>query len=145
MPYCKNCNQIISKFDTDICPYCGTPHPIESGYKTMDMTKRYDQFGNQSPLYRSRSQKTAAILAMATGPFGGHFFYVRKPVAGIIAILATLLIVGGVACALIFGASFNPALAILIPLAGVWLCHIVYGLLFLKMNSPKDGNGEFLR
>lgn len=145
MPYCKNCHAIISKFDNDICPNCGQPHPIDSDYKTMDMTKRYDLFGNEAPLYRTRSQKTAAILAMAAGPFGAHFFYTRKTVLGIVALALTLLLVGGVASILIFVAHFDVALSIVIPFAAVWLCHLVYGLWFLKANSPKDGNGEFLR
>ncbi|MCR5491506.1 MAG: TM2 domain-containing protein [Bacilli bacterium] len=145
MPYCKSCHAKISKFDTDICPHCGERNPIDPDYATMDITKRFDLMGDNEPLYRSKSQKTASILSMTLGYFGVHFFYIKKINFGIFAILATLVLVGGIGSALYFGADVHPAISYLAPFAAVWVYWLVYGILFSKRNSPKDGEGEFLR
>ena len=74
MPYCKNCHKEITKFDEDICPYCGTKNPIDPTYKTMDITSHIDPVKGTFELYKSRSQKTAAFLMMAFGYTGAAFF-----------------------------------------------------------------------
>lgn len=144
MPYCKYCNQPISKFDTDICPNCGGVSPIDPNYETMDITKRFDHFSG-GPLYRSKSQKVAAILSMTWGFFGLHEFYIKRPKIGLVILIITLVLVGGLGSILAFAAHMHPALAYLIPFGADWLFFIVYGILFLKKDSPKDGEGEFLR
>ena len=144
MPYCKYCNQPISKFDTDICPNCGGASPIDPNYETMDITKRFDHFQGGT-LYRSKSQKVAAILSMTCGFFGVHEFYIKRPKIGLIILAITLVLVGGLGSILACAAGAHPALAYTIPFGVDWLFFVGYGILFLKKDSPKDGEGEFLR
>lgn len=144
MPYCRHCHEEISKFDTDICPHCGGDKPIATGYKTMDVTRAFGTIeGRQMP--KTRSQKTFAILAMTFGYFGVHNFYIFRPKRGLIDILITLALVGGMGSALFFSGALVSAMAFLTPFFAVWLCHILLGVYYMKIESPKDGKGEFLR
>ena len=37
---CKKCHQALTKFDKDICPYCGTVRPLEGqSDETQDVTQ----------------------------------------------------------------------------------------------------------
>ena len=144
MPYCRSCHQQISKFDTDICPYCGEKNPISSGYKTLDVTRTFGTIeGREMP--KTKSQRTFAILAMTLGYFGVHNFYIYRPKRGLIDILITLVLVLGVGFGLFFGGVMQNAMAFLIPFFVVWAAHIALGVYYLKIESPKDGKGDFLR
>ena len=109
----------------------------------MDVTSNITGIENHE-LYRTRSQKTAALLAMFLGVFGIHEFYIRKPKKGLVILLTSLLFIGAIGCLLFFTVLKN-ALAFVIPFALGWIIYFVYGFVFLKKDSPKDGNGEFLR
>ena len=143
MPYCKNCHHEISRLDSDVCPYCGVKDPITDTYQTMDVTQNIAGLKSQN-LYRCKSQKKAALLCMLFGNFGVKEFYLLEPKKGWIWLLITLLGVAGIGSALYFVLWKNP-LSFVLPLLAFWLFHFVRGLLFLKKESPKDGNGEFLR
>ena len=81
---------------------------------------------------------------MLFGNFGVKEFYLLEPKKGWIWLLITLLGVAGIGSALYFVLWKNP-LSFVLPFLAFWLFHFVRGLLFLKKESPKDGNGEFLR
>ncbi len=145
MPNCKFCHKEISKFDTDICPHCGGIHPIDPNYKTMDITKNIKTVaGEDFQLPKTRSQKTCGILCMALGWLGVHDFYIYMPKRALIHILVTLVLVLGIGFPVYFAAWPNP-MAFLIPLIVVILAHIPLGYVLWKVESPKDGRGEFLR
>ena len=146
MPYCQHCHKEISKFDTDICPHCGGARPIAEGYKTMDVTKAFGTVdGGDYKMPKTRSQKTFALLCMLLGYFGVHDFYIYRPSRGVLSILVTLALTLGVGLPLFLTRAFANPGAFLIPFGAVWLFHIVLGLYFLKVESPKDGRGDFLR
>ena len=43
MPSCRNCGARLSKFDSDICPVCGTKKPLEGvSTETIDITSQVD-------------------------------------------------------------------------------------------------------
>ena len=84
-------------------------------------------------------------MKIASNFFGVHEFYIKRPKIGLVILIITLVLVGGLGSILAFAAHMHPALAYLIPFGADWLFFIVYGILFLKKDSPKDGEGEFLR
>ena len=146
MPYCRNCHQEISRFDTDICPHCGTPNPIAQGYKTMDVTKAFRaENSGEFELPKTRSQKAFAILCMCLGNFGVHEFYILRPRRGFIAIMLTILFVCAFGLPMFLTKILDNAWAFVIPFAVLWLLHIALGVYYLRVESPKDGKGEFLR
>ncbi len=144
MPYCKSCHQEISKFDVDVCPYCGQEHPIDAGYKTMDITKTIDPLAEGYSLYKSKSQRKWAILTMLLGYLGVGSFYIGFKKRGLIELLLSVILIAGVGT-ILFLLVLKNAFAYLIPFFAIWLVYIVIGVICLKKDSPKDASGEFLR
>ena len=145
MPYCKSCHREISKFDTDICPYCGEESPIDSNYKTMDITRRIDQMDPSFKLYKSKSQKVCAILSMTFGYFGVHNFYIKKNSLGYIDIAITVALVGILGSGLAFATPLPVWLGYVLSFLAAWAIFLLNGFIILKKDSPRDGSGEFLR
>lgn len=144
MPTCRHCHNQISRFDVDVCPYCGTASPIEEGYKTMDVTKTIGDLKLPKELYKSRSRLSAALLSFFLGPFGFHFFYLRKPIAGILALLATCFGIAGLGT-LVYWFAFRSIWAFLIFVIIDYAVYAGFGLFYLTYDSAKDGKGELLR
>lgn len=144
MPKCRNCNKTISKQDFDICPYCGTPHPIESGYKTQDVTQFIDPVTGEYELYTSKSRLVAVLLEAFLGLFGAGFFYLGRKKWALISLIVTLVLVGGVG-SLIYFLAWPSFLAYLIFIIVSYLPHWGYAFYLGLSHSAKDGQGEFLR
>lgn len=145
MPYCKNCHKEISRLDDDICPYCGQKSPIEEDYATKDMTSHIDPMTGHYELYKSKSHKTYAILAMTVGFTGAHDFYLGFKGRGIAFLIAFILSVA-LAClcplCLKIAFAFMPLLLVL----GIWIVFdLILGFILLKKDCLKDATGEFLR
>jgi TM2 domain-containing membrane protein YozV len=144
MPQCKNCHREITKFDNDVCPYCGTPHPIDENYKTKDMTQFVDPVTGNYQLYKSKSKKTAALLAIFLGWTGANFFYLGYKKNGVIALLVSLLLIAGGGSLLFFLAKMG-WLGYLTSFAIAWILYPGLAIRYLKSDTYKDANGEFLR
>ena len=147
MPQCKNCHREITKFDNDVCPYCGTVHPIDENYKTKDMTQFVDPVSGNYQLYKSKTKKTAALLAIFLGWTGALFFYLGFKKKGLDAILATVAIIGGVGSLLFFTVSEmrNFGLGYLLAFLFAWIIYPPMAVRYVKSDTYKDANGEFLR
>jgi hypothetical protein len=145
MPQCKNCHREITKFDNDVCPYCGTLHPIDENYKTKDMTQFVDPVTGNYQLYKSKSKKTTALLAVFLGWVGAHFFYLGYKKFGIFAILGSVAIIGGVGSLLCFTNTGLGYLGYLVAFIIAWVIYPFYSLKYIKSDTYKDANGEFLR
>ena len=145
MPYCQHCHKQISKFDTDICPHCGEKHPIAPGYQTMDVTRAFKPGDASFKMPKTRSQKTFCVLCMLLGYFGVHEFYIFRPQKGILCIAFTIVATIAVGLPLFLTGALKNALAFVLPFLAIWLFFVVLGMLYLKVESPKDGKGEFLR
>lgn len=146
MPICKNCHRTISKFDNDMCPYCGAENPIEDNYKTNDVTSFIQASGTDARLYKSKSHKVAGFLCAFLGYFGIHNFYLGFTKKAIIELVASLLVIAGVGCALFFLLEpLKNAFAFLAPFALVWILYIIGSFQYFNNDSLVDSNGELLR
>jgi Predicted membrane protein len=145
MPQCKNCHREITKFDNDVCPYCGTPHPIDENYKTKDMTQFVDPVSGNYQLYKSKTKKTTALLAVFLGWTGAHFFYLGYTKKGLLALLGSLIIIGGVGSLLCFTIPSISYLGYLIAFLISWIMYPPMAVKYAKSDTYKDANGEFLR
>lgn len=146
MPYCKYCKKEISKFDSDVCPHCGGISPIEDNYKTMDVTTSFGKYGKDISLYKSKSHKKFALLCMLLGMIGVHNFYIHKQKTAYINIAVSILFIACLGLILYFsGAIKNYYLAFLLPFIILFVIYLFLGLYYLKKDSLKDGEGEFLR
>ena len=145
MPRCRNCQREISKFDKDICPYCGENNPIDPTYETIDVTSYIDPQGQGYELYRSKSRKSAALLCLTLGFLGIHNFYLGFKKRGIIECAISILFIAGVGSALFFSGLLANALAFVLPFLAVWLLYGLWSIQYFKKDNLKDGHGEFLR
>lgn len=146
MPKCRNCQRDISRFDTDICPYCGAQKPIDRNYKTHDVTTFVDPMAKDYKLYKSKSKRLAVFLSATLGMFGVHDFYLGRPgLAYLNLVITTILIAGGGSLIFFLVPALHSFWAYLIPVGALILFHLLHGLSFLFRDSLKDGNGEFLR
>jgi len=146
MPICKNCHRTISKFDSDLCPYCGTENPIANDYETKDVTSFITATGSNTQLYKSKSRKTSAFLCLLLGEFGAHNFYLGFKKKAWIELFVTLFFIGGVGSVLFFLVPpFHNALGFLIPFFAVWLVYMGVSIHYFTKDSLEDANGVFLR
>ena len=145
MPKCKYCNKEIQKFDVDICPHCGHPNPVPVDYRTMDVTKTILKLNvDGKSLYRSKSRKTYILLCMFLGWTGAHNFYILKRNLGIIDIVISVILLGGLGSLLSFLTPLS-FFGYLIAFGVDFVCFFVYSFLLQLKDSPRDGNEEFLR
>lgn len=150
MPICRNCHQPITRFDSDYCPNCGIPDPIDAKYKTKDMTQVIDPQRPNYKLYKSKSRVVAALLCLFLGWSGAHSFYLGFKKRGLIELLvsiALILIVGGVFLGLSLANMevISPVLGFVIPFALFFVIFAVRSIYYFKKDSITDKNGVFLR
>ena len=143
MPVCKYCGRKITNQDFDICPYCGEKDPIDVKYKTKDITSFIDPASGE-PLYKSKSKKTAGILEMFLGIFGVASFYLGFKTKGIVSIIITVLLVGGLGTALFFIFPSLKPLGFIIPFLLVFLYHFAYSFKYFLKADIKGADGELL-
>lgn len=144
MPICRNCHRTISKFDRDICPYCGTPNPIADNYETKDVTSFLNTTGKNQKLYRSKSRLCAALLCLFVGEFGIHSFYLGFHKRAWIELAITLLLIGGLGSVLCFLTPLS-FWGYLLPFFVLWLVAMAFSIRYFTQESLTDANGVFLR
>ncbi len=146
MPICKNCHRTISKFDKDMCPYCGAENPIEDNYQTKDVTSFIKATSSENKLYKSKSKKLTGFLCAFLGSLGIHNFYLGYVKKAVIELLVTLVLVGGIGTLLfMFVAPLKNASAYLLPFGVVFLFYFFASIHYFKNDSLVDSNGVFLR
>jgi len=146
MPTCKNCHREISKFDADICPYCGCPRPIDDNYKTKDMTGFVDPVSGAYKLYKSKSRKAAGFLCLFLGWAGAHDFYLGFRKRAVLELAGTLVFVGGFGSLLAFTILTSDLfIAYAAPFFVAFLVYAIASFNYFTKDSLKDANGEFLR
>ncbi|MFA7378637.1 MAG: TM2 domain-containing protein [Bacilli bacterium] len=146
MPYCRNCHHKIERMNKEFCPYCGTPRPLQGvSLETMDITKAIPTLASDEKLPRVRSRKVAAFLAATLGLFGVHEFYMKKPKLGIVFIVITTLLIGGVGSLLFLFILKLSIWGYLIPVFIQILFQCLFAFFLYKKEDLKDGNGELMR
>lgn len=89
---CNQCGNMVSE-NAQACPHCG--NPMYGGYGGYGQPpQNYNQFNhaynNPNPYNNAytpvapKSKTTAALLALFLGGLGIHYFYLNKPIPGIV-------------------------------------------------------------
>lgn len=145
MPNCRNCGARLSKFDSDICPVCGTPKPLEGvTSETIEITSQVDLSDFKAGQKVVRRRKMMLILSILLGWTGAMFFYLKNKKFAILWLLINLGGIAGVSLLLFTLAGLNIGLSIGLGFAFVYLLNIINGLLFFVKKDLKDGEGEFV-
>ena len=144
MPKCKYCHENITKFDKEICPFCGGKKPLEGvDDSTYDITQFVDimKKSDQEVKFKQRKRVTNGLLCMFLGIFGADAFYLGFKKIGFIRLIIDILIYAAISLILFFrkvdgSGAENTAEVKLISLA-IWLgfylflLALEYGIRFL--------------
>ena len=145
MPSCRNCGARLSKFDSDICPVCGTKKPLEGvSSETVEITSQVDLSGFNDGQKVVRRRKQMLLLSLLIGFTGAMFFYIKKGVLGFVWLLVNIVFIAGLLLVLFLAAKLNLVISILIPVLSAYSINIVVGLVYFFKQNLKDGEGEFV-
>jgi len=147
MPYCRNCNARISKFEKDICPVCGAKNPLSGASSdTVEITSQLDVHSKEGKkIYNPHFRITAFILFSFIGWTGAGYFYLNFKKMGLIWLLGNLAIIGGLLATFLLTLGTKTWVSYAAPFAAVYLVNMAVGVYFLVKENAKDGNGEFIR
>lgn len=151
MPKCKYCGERITKFDKEICPYCGEKNPIdESQGMTVDITEAINTIDKSDEVlkqYKTKSKVLNAVLCMFLGFFGLDLLYLGFKKRCIIRLIINVVLYLSLMITFYFTMEdkTNAFMIFALPaiiVFGIWL---VVGLIFLLITNKKDSNGVFLK
>ena len=145
MPNCRNCGARLSKFDTDICPVCGTKDPLKGvSSETIEITSQVDLSNFKAGQKIVRRRKIMLILFLLIGWTGAMFFYLKNKRNALLWLLINLGGIAGVSILMFTAIKLNIGLSLLIGFGFAYLCNIILGLCFFAKKDLKDGEGEFV-
>lgn len=147
MPKCKNCGENITKFDKEICPFCGCKNPLDADYtQTSDVTQTLDTLGNEEikQEFKKHSRLLTSVFCGLGGIFSLDLFYLGFIKEGLIRLGINILffLVIFLPIGLLLKDSW--LLATLLPLGILYLVYIVIGIITFFNHKKKDKNGVFL-
>ncbi len=142
---CKNCGEKLTKFNKEICPYCGCKNPLSESVAETDTTKAVSFVNEEDVKVKNKSFKTFILLTYFLGIFGIEYIYLNKKKDFCFALGGNLLIY---ICLffIIYACSKEIWILILLPILFLYILNILYAL-FLTFNKAKinDKNGVSLK
>ena len=147
MPKCKYCGENITKFDKEICPFCGGKKPLEGVESyTVDITQTINTVDKKTvENYKQHSKLVNSLLCMFLGIFGADSFYLGHFKLGIGRLLVGLIYIISLFCILYFAVNLEILYSLLISIGSIFVVYFILGIIGLFLNSRKDSNGAFLK
>lgn len=147
MPKCKYCGENITKFDKEICPFCGGKKPLEGVESyTVDITQTINTVDKKTvENYKQHSKLVNSLLCMFLGIFGLDSFYLGHFKLGISRLLVGLIYIISLFCILYFAVNLEILYSLLISIGSIFVVYFILGIIGLFLNSRKDSNGAFLK
>lgn len=147
MPKCKYCHENITKFDKEICPFCGGKKPLEGvDDSTYDITQFVDimKKSDQEVKFKQRKRVANGLLCMFLGIFGADAFYLGFKKLGFIRLIIDILIYAAISLILFFFTELS-FYSFIIPFGALFIIYFIIGIINLSIRGKKDINGVFLR
>lgn len=147
MPKCKYCHENITKFDKEICPFCGGKKPLEGvDDSTYDITQFVDimKKSDQEVKFKQRKRVTNGLLCMFLGIFGADAFYLGFKKIGFIRLIIDIVIYAAISLILFFFTELS-FYSFIIPFGVLFIIYFIIGIINLTIRGKKDINGVFLR
>ncbi len=142
---CKNCGEKLTKFNKEICPYCGCKDPLSESIAETDTTKAVSYVNEEEVKINQKSFKTFLLLTYFLGIFGAQYLYLNKIKEFIFTSIANLIIYICVFF-ICFASKVDTWAMILVPLIVLYILSIGYGLfLTFRKSIVKDNNGVSLK
>lgn len=147
MPKCKYCGENITKFDKEICPFCGGKKPLEGVESyTVDITQTINTVDKKTvENYKQHSKLINSLLCMFLGIFGADSFYLGHFKLGISRLLVGFIYIISLFCILYFAVNLEILYSLLISIGSIFIVYFILGVIGLFLNSRKDSNGAFLK
>lgn len=147
MPKCKYCGENITKFDKEICPFCGGKKPLEGVESyTVDITQTINTVDKKTvENYKQHSKLVNSLLCMFLGIFGADSFYLGHFKLGISRLLVGLIYIISLFCILYFAVNLEILYSLLISIGSIFIVYFILGIIGLFLHSRKDSNGAFLK
>ena len=147
MPKCKYCGENITKFDKEICPFCGGKKPLEGVESyTVDITQTINTVDKKTvENYKQHSKLINSLLCMFLGIFGADSFYLGHFKSGISRLLVGFIYIISLFCILYFAVNLEILYSLLISIGSIFIVYFILGVIGLFLNSRKDSNGAFLK
>ncbi len=148
MPKCKFCGENITKFDKEICPFCGGKKPLEGNDTfTSDITQTINTVDKvKVNKFKERKKLVNALLCMFLGIFGADSIYLGKIKLGISRLLVSAIYISALFCLLYFmPTGLNLGFCLLISIGSIFLVYFAIGISYLFVDGKKDVNGVYLR
>lgn len=147
MPKCKYCGENITKFDKEICPFCGGKKPLEGVESyTVDITQTINTVDKKTvENYKQHSKLINSLLCMFLGIFGADSFYLGHFKLGISRLLVGLIYIISLFCILYYAVNLEILYSLLISIGSIFIVYFILGVIGLFLNSRKDSNGAFLK
>lgn len=143
MPKCKYCNQSITKFDKEICPFCGGKNPIDiEGTDTVDITQSIDTSGLNTTVKVYKSRKIFAFIAMFLGFFGIEELYIGNKISFLVKFAINALAFVGLS---FLFQTFMGLWGLLLAFGILFIINALIGVIYLLIYNRKDSNGVFLK
>ncbi len=142
---CKNCGEKLTKFNKEICPYCGCQNPLSESVAETDTTRAVSYVNEGEIKINQKSFKTFLLLTYFLGIFGIEYVYINKIKEFIFTLIANLAIYICVFF-ICFASKMDVWAIILVPFIVLYVLSIGYGLfLTFKKAVVKDNNGVSLK
>ncbi len=150
MPKCKYCGQAITKFDKEICPYCGGKSPIDSeNPQTTDITEAINTVSPTDEArinFKPKKKVINALLCMFLGIFGIDELYLGFKNRFLIRLSANAVCYIALILIFYFTKTIESnGLLFSLPLIIVFCFWFIVGIFFFVIKNKKDSSGAFLK
>ncbi len=148
MPKCKFCGESITKFDKDICPFCGEKKPLEGVQnETIDITQFIETLPEDDKHLKFKQHKKIVniLLCMFLGYFSADLFYIGFKKIGLIRLAINGSMHAIAFLALYFIGKVDLIWSILFPFFGVFAVYFINAIILIFTKDRKDANGVLLK
>ena len=143
---CKNCGARLTKFNKEICPYCGCKNPIEHYEEDSCVTQTIDQVYVEDKNFKQHSLNIYYVLSMFLSIFSVDLFYIGKIKSGLIRLGINIAFYLVLFLTIYFSDNALLVLSLLLPFGILYLVYLIFGIIKLAMKkSPFDKKGVTLK
>ena len=149
MPKCRFCGESITKFDKDICPFCGEKKPLDGvDNSTIDITQFIETLpeDQKEVKFKQHSKIVNILLCMFFGYFALDLFYIGFVKFGLIRLSINILMNVVASIFLFFFIKELGLLwSILYPFFAIMIVFFVNGIILFFSKDRKDAHGVLMK
>lgn len=143
---CKNCGARLTKFNKEICPYCGCKKPIEHYVEDSCVTQSIDQVYFEDKNFKQHSLNIYYVLSMFLSIFSADLFYIGRIKLGLIRLGINIAFYLALFLTIYFSDNALLILSVLLPFGILYFVYLVFGIVKLVIKkSPFDEKGVTLK